>query len=150
MDEKLLFAESPTVTLASVTFINTPIPIRYEDDPMLELVKEVQAGYTIKMPIYHSDGTKLAVAKASQLYRTKEGEKAGIEMRHLPDGTVCEWNGKPIFEIRRKGAAALSVDCSEAGFHSVVPLDYFEMGRCAPWHMKCRYCISLSPAETQE
>ena len=54
-------------------------------------------------------GQKLAVAKGNQLYATAEGERAGVAMRNLSDGTVCEINGKPAFEIRRKGAAALKI-----------------------------------------
>ena len=65
--------------------------------------------FTTKIPIYHNDGTKLAVAKGAQLHVTNEGEKAGVKMRHLPDGTVCEIGGNPAFEIRHKGAAAISI-----------------------------------------
>jgi hypothetical protein len=107
MEEQLIFVQSPAIVIATNTFL-CRIPIRYKDTPMLEFVKELTT-YTTTIPIFHSDGTKLAVAKGSQLYRTKEGEKAGVTMRYVPDGTVCEINGKPAFEIRRKGAAALKM-----------------------------------------
>jgi len=75
---------------------------------MLEFIQELTT-FKTKIPIYHPDGTILAVAKASQLYPTEEGKKAGVTMRHLPNGTVCEMNGKTLFEILRQGAAALKM-----------------------------------------
>jgi hypothetical protein len=80
---------------------------------MLEFVKEVSTrnteAFTTRVPIFHPDGTKLAVVKGANIYPTEEGKKAGVRMRHPPGATVCELNGKPVFEIRRKGAAAISM-----------------------------------------
>jgi len=80
---------------------------------MVEFIKQMSTShteeFTSKIPIYHSDGTQLAVAKGNQLYLTEAGENAGVKMRHFPDATVCELNGKPAFELRRKGAAALNM-----------------------------------------
>jgi hypothetical protein len=110
-NDKLLFLQSPSVVIATNTF-KAPVVIQYNDTPMLEVVTEITTlnlrGYTTKIPIFHSDGTKLAVAVGSRLVATADGEKAGVTMRHPPDLTVCELNGKPIFELRRKGAAAVS------------------------------------------
>jgi hypothetical protein len=108
MEEQLLFSEIPQVVIASNTFI-CPIVIRYKDIPMLEMIREIKI-FTTRIPIFHQDGTKLAVAKGAQLYETEEGKKAGVKMRHLPDCTVCEMQGKPLFEIRRQGAAALKIN----------------------------------------
>ena len=55
-------------------------------------------------------GHSSPVAKGNQLYPTAAGEKAGVKMRHLPDGTVCEINGKPAFQIRRSEHAALRMN----------------------------------------
>lgn len=108
----LLFSDSPTVRISGMDF-NCQVLLQYFDTPMLEVVQEVTtlnlSRYTTKLPIYHNDGTKLAVAKGSQLYRTADGEKAGVEMRHPPGMTVCEMNGRPIFEMRRTGSAAVSM-----------------------------------------
>ena len=114
MEKSLQFLAIPRVVIATNTF-ECPIVIRYKSLPMLEMVQEVSMMFTPRIPIFHSDGTKLAVAKGAQLHRTKEGESAGVEMRHLPDHTICELNGEPIFEMRRDGAAALKMN---AGLHT--------------------------------
>ncbi|MGD0654875.1 MAG: hypothetical protein ABSA16_11060 [Thermoguttaceae bacterium] len=109
---KLLFIKSPNIVIANVTFI-TRVAIQYNDTPMLELIKEVTTlnteSYTTKIPIYNKDGVQLADAKGSQLYPTEAGKKVGVAMLHFPGLTVCELKGQPIFEIRRKEAAAVSV-----------------------------------------
>ncbi|MCX7424674.1 MAG: HNH endonuclease signature motif containing protein [Planctomycetia bacterium] len=112
-DESLIFAQSPFITIGSNQFL-CRIPVRYRDTAMLEFVKEVDTShgetYTSHIPIFHSDGTKLAVVKGRQIYKTKDGEKAGVTLDYIPDGTICKINGKPAFEIRRQGAAALKMD----------------------------------------
>ena len=75
--------------------------------PLIEVIREQQAGYTTSIPIYHSDGTYLAKVVGSQLYATADGAKAGIILRYPDRGTVCEMGGRTIFEIRREEAAAL-------------------------------------------
>ncbi|MBU4271207.1 MAG: hypothetical protein KKE86_05285 [Planctomycetes bacterium] len=112
MDDSLLFIESPAITIGTNTFF-CRIPIRYKDTAMLEIIKKSTTqkteSFTTEIPVFYSDGTKLAVVKGRQIYRTPDGEKVGVELRHLPDGTVCEIKRKPAFEIRRKGAAALKM-----------------------------------------
>jgi hypothetical protein len=107
MEEKLIFTQIPAVMIASNFFI-CQIPIRYKDEPMLEFIKELTV-YRSKIPIYHSDGTKLADVKGSEIYPTEDGKKAGITMRHPAGATVCEMNGKPLFEIQKQGANALKM-----------------------------------------
>ena len=113
MDKPLTFIESPVITIGTNHFLCN-IPIRYKDTPMLEVIKELttfnEETFTTKIPIFHSDGTKLAVVKGNQIFRTEEGEKAGVTLRNPAGVTVCELNGKPVFEIRRKGAAALKMN----------------------------------------
>ena len=108
----LIFAQSPEIVIATNLF-RCRIPIRYKDTPMLEFTKDTTTSrteqFTSKIPIFHPDGTKLAVAKGNQLHLTKEGEKAGIKMKYHPDTTACELDGKTIFEIKRNGAAALKM-----------------------------------------
>lgn len=111
-NQNLLFSSSPAISLAGVTF-QTRVAIQYFDLPLLEVVRQVALAnnpeYTTKIPIFAEDGTELAVAKGAQLYPTVAGVKAGIVMRHEPNLTVCEMGGgRPIFEMRRKGAAAIS------------------------------------------
>ncbi len=103
----LIFNEAPSVKFATNTFINVPVILQYETTPLIEVVKAEKAGFTSQIQIYHSDGTYLAKAKGTQLYLTEEGKKAELNLRHLPGITVCEREGKTIFEIRREGPAAL-------------------------------------------
>lgn len=113
MNEPLFFYQTPAITIATNVFI-CRIPIRYRDTPILEFIREITTRQneevTTKIPVHHPDGTKLAVVKGNRIFKTEDGEKVGVELRYLPDGQVCEINGKPAFEIRRKGAAALKMD----------------------------------------
>lgn len=103
----LVFQKSPEIVLATNLFINVPIILQYEETPLIEVVKELNVGFNIQIPIYHNDGTYLAKVKGSQLYLTTDGEKAGVVLRHPNKMTVCEIDGKTIFEIKREEAAAL-------------------------------------------
>jgi hypothetical protein len=105
--ESLIFQESPIVHLASNTFVEVPTVLKYEDVPLIQVVRTAKAGFTTEIPIYHSDGTYLAKVVGSQIYATDDGKKAGVTLRHPEHATICELNGKPIFEIIREEAAAL-------------------------------------------
>ncbi len=107
MTDNLIFFQSPSVTVATNTFIDVPTILQYEDTPLIEVVREEKAGFTIQIPIYHSDGTYLAKVVGSRLFTTENGEKAGLSLKYPKDKTVCELNGKTLFEIQREGAAAL-------------------------------------------
>jgi hypothetical protein len=104
--EKLIFQTSPIVTLATNKFINVPIILQYDDTPLISIIREQALGFTTEIPIFHPDGTYLAKVKGTRIYPTKDGEKSGIEMRYLNNITVCEMNGKTLFEIaHEKGDA---------------------------------------------
>ncbi len=64
MDDPLLFIESPAITIATNVFL-CRIPVRYKDSAMLEIIQKLTThklqGYVTKIPIFYSDGTKLAV-----------------------------------------------------------------------------------------
>lgn len=105
--DTLIYQQHPVVEVASNKFENVPVIIQYEETPLLEVVRMVNAGFTTKIPIYHADGTYLAKVVGSDIYLTKDGTKAGITLRHPAGMTVCELGGKTVFEIRRTGAAAL-------------------------------------------
>src|SRR6266496_126205 len=103
----VIFQESPVVEIATNKFINVATIIQWEDVPLMEVGQFEVAGYTTRFAIYHNDGTKIAVVKGSQMYPTEEGERASLKMRHEPNLTACELEGRTIFELRRTGAAAL-------------------------------------------
>lgn len=112
----LMFSQIPAITIATNIFV-CKIPVRYKDEALLEFVKDIRVGGCYpQIPIYHPDGTKLAVAKGSQLYSTAAGQKAGVEMIYPQGATVCRMGGRPLFEIRRQGAAALKMDAELCTF----------------------------------
>jgi len=51
MSESLVFLSSPIVTIATNTFVNVPIILKYEDTPMIEIVHDVGIGFTFQIPI---------------------------------------------------------------------------------------------------
>ncbi len=104
--EKLIYQTAPQVTFATNKFINVPVILQYDKTPLISIVKEQQLGFTTEIPIYHQDGTYLAKVNGTRIYPTEDGKSAGIAMRSLPDVTVCEMNGKTLFEIyHQKGDA---------------------------------------------
>lgn len=103
----LVFQEHPLVWLGESWFRNVPTIIQWEDVPLMEVGQFEPGGYSTKFAIYHSDGTKIAVVKGSQFYLTAEGQSAQLTLRHPPGMTVCELEGRTIFELRREEAAAL-------------------------------------------
>jgi hypothetical protein len=78
--ESLIYKQAPFVQLASNTFINVPTVLQYEDTPLISVVRVAKAGFTTEIPIYHNDGTYLAKVVGSQIYRTADGEKAGVDV----------------------------------------------------------------------
>ena len=107
MIDKLIFKTHPTVILGGNTFINIPTILQFEDIPLIEIIKNIGAGYTTQIPIYHPDGTYLAKVKGSRLFLTKYGEKAGPTLSHPDKMTICKLGEKTLFEIKRTEAAAL-------------------------------------------
>lgn len=105
--DKLIFTQSPAVTIATNTFINVPIILQYEDTPLISIVQAQPAGHTTQIPIYHSDGTYLAKVVGSRLFPTPAGEKAGLKLEYPPKMTVCKLGDRTLFEIIREEAAAL-------------------------------------------
>jgi len=96
---KLIFQTSPQVTFATNEFINVPTILQFDDTPLISVVSEQDLGYTSEFSIYHPDGTYLAKVNGTRVYPTKDGKKAGIVMRSPQGMTVCEMDGKTLFEI---------------------------------------------------
>lgn len=108
--QDLVFTTNPIIEFGSNTFENVPVILQYEDRPLLEVVQVEQAGFTTKFRIYNADGAYLAKVVGSRLFLTDDGANANLTLRHPPRMTVCELNGRTLFEIRRREAAALSTD----------------------------------------
>jgi len=128
----LVFQESTAIELATNIFVNVPVILQYDETPLIEVVREMNVGFNIQIPIYHSDGTYLAKVKGSQIYLTDDGKKAGVTLRYPDKMTVCEIDGRTVFEIKREEAAALKtqaelytpdaafIRCSDSGLAGYV------------------------------
>lgn len=99
---KLIYQTAPVVTFATNRFINVPVILQYDDTPLISIVREESLGFTTQIPIYHSDGTYLAKVKGTRVYPTKDGEKAGIQVRQLSGMWVCEMGNQTLFEIHQE------------------------------------------------
>ncbi|NQU05247.1 MAG: hypothetical protein HQ568_04075 [Calditrichaeota bacterium] len=96
---KLVFQSSQRITIATNTFINVPVILKYEDTPLIEVVRVEDIGFTSQIPIYHPDGTYLAKVRGNRVYRTEEGKKANIDIRNLQDTFICSLDNKVMFEL---------------------------------------------------
>ena len=99
---KLIYQTTPKVTIATNTFVNVPVILKYEDLNLIEIVKDEKLGFTTKIPIYHSDGTYLAKVNGTRMFPTEEGEKAGLKIEKYKELWVCTMNGRTLFEIQQQ------------------------------------------------
>ena len=99
MEQSLIFHSSPIVTIATNTFINVPIILKYEDTSLIEIIREKTIGFTTQIPIFHSDGTYLAKVKGNRIYPTEAGKKANILIEQPHKKTICKLDSKIIFEL---------------------------------------------------
>jgi len=104
---EVIFQSVPAVRLASNTIIGCPTVLQFNETPLLEITREIQAGFTIRFPVYDSSGIKIANVVGPRIILTEAGKSANITQRHEPNLLVCERDGKPILELRKTGAAAL-------------------------------------------
>jgi len=108
--DRLIFSGSPEVEYAGNFFKEVPVILEYEDTPLIEVVQEQAGRFTTQFTIFNKDSLYIAKVKGSQLYPAKEGSGSNLKLRHPKNTTVCELDGRTIFEVRRKDAAALRVD----------------------------------------
>jgi hypothetical protein len=103
----LIFNETPQVEFGTNTFIDVPVILQYEDEPLIEVFQRVEAGYSTRFRVFNNSGDLLAAVEGPQLYPTEAGRRAGIELRHEHLRTLCTLDGKELFDIVRVGAAGL-------------------------------------------
>ena len=107
---KLIFSSAPKVTVATNTFINVPVVLKYEDTPLLEVINEQGIGFTTQIPIFHSDGTYLAKVKGNRVFPTEEGKKANITVKDLEGNYICSLDNKVLFELTHGVGDAFKAD----------------------------------------
>ena len=98
----LIFQTTPKVTIATNTFVNVPIILKYEDLNLIEIVREENLGFTTQIPIYHQDGTHLAKVTGTRMYLTEDGKKAGLKVEKHNLLWACSMNGQTLFEIQQQ------------------------------------------------
>ena len=125
--DKLIYQTSPNVTFATNHFINVPIILQFDDTPLISIVREEELGFTTEIPIYHADGTYLAKVRGTRIFSTDAGKKAGLEMRHPKNMTVCELGGRTVFEIFHERGDAFR---THAELHT--PTGYFVRSHDSP------------------
>jgi hypothetical protein len=97
---ELIFLTLPKVTLATNTFINVPVILKFDDINLIELIKEEKIGFTTQIPIFHPDGTYLAKVNGTRLYLTDDGKKAGLKIEKKADVWECKMEKQTLFEIQ--------------------------------------------------
>ena len=99
LENTFTFQTTPTVVVATNTFINVPVILKYEDTNLIEVVTEEELGFTTQIPIYHNDGTYLAKVKGNRMYLTDDGQKAGLKIEKHQGLWVCKMENQTLFEI---------------------------------------------------
>jgi hypothetical protein len=105
-DSRLIYQTSPVVTVGTNQFVNVPVILQFDDTPLISVLKEQSLGYTTEIPIYHADGTYLAKVNGTRIFRTEDGKKAGLSMRYPKGMTVCELDGRTVFEVHHENGDA--------------------------------------------
>jgi len=106
----LIFSSTPEVIVATNTFINVPVVLKYEDTPLIEIIIEQGLGFTTQIPIFHSDGTYLAKVKGNRVFPTEEGKKANITIRDIEGKYICSLDNKVLFELTHGVGDAFKAD----------------------------------------
>jgi len=108
-ENMLVFNPGAVVRFGGNSFINVPILLQVDDTPIVETVQEQNLSRTTQFAIFNQDGVYLAKVVGTRIFPTADGEKAGISLRHPDKLTVCEMQGKTLFEVKRDSAAAVAV-----------------------------------------
>lgn len=106
---KLIFTQFPQVTIATNTFINCRVPLKFDDINLIELVQEELIGFTTQIPIYHSDGTYLARVKGNRIFLTEDGKKVGLKMEKKANVWECQMEKQTLFEIHHQSGNSFKI-----------------------------------------
>lgn len=102
----LVYQTSPKVTIATNTFVNVPVILKFEETNLIEVVKEEKLGFTTQIPIFHRDGTYLAKVNGTRMYLTEDGQKAGLKIEKHQSTWVCTMDKQTLFEIQQQSGDA--------------------------------------------
>lgn len=69
--QQISFHQSPEVTFATNVFKDVPTILQYDDQPLIQLVQDVDASFTTQFTVFDEKGTKLVKVKGTQFYPIK-------------------------------------------------------------------------------
>lgn len=88
---------SNQITIGGVTFVNVPIILRVDGDPIIEMVKDVKLGYTTQIRIYDETGKYLSKITGTRAYPATDDKSVVIEKKYRQ--WDCLHKGNKIFTI---------------------------------------------------
>ncbi len=107
--DHLLYNHGTVVRYGGNNFIDVPVILQVGDTPIVETIKKSELTRTTQFSIFNSDGVYLAKIVGPRLFLTSDGETSNLKLRHPDKITVCELDGKTLFEVRREAAAAIAI-----------------------------------------
>ena len=78
---RAFYNSSPLLVIGDNTFRNVPTILQFENTPLLEVTKVIDAGYAVSFPVFHQDGTYIARVRGSRIHITDQGKTAALKMR---------------------------------------------------------------------
>jgi len=100
---ELIFQKTSKVEYGGNTFVNVPVLLRFDDIPLIEVVRKEKLGLTTSIPIYGSDGTYLAKVVGTRIYSTPDAAKVNFKVIKESDLWACTMEGNTLFEVRHSG-----------------------------------------------
>jgi hypothetical protein len=107
---RLVFQSRPAAVIGSNTFIDVPILIEINGEPLVEVVQDIKLKWTTQVPIYDEDSNYIAKVVGTRVVPGPDWQKGRLSMRHPQGGQhICSLDGRELFELRRNGAAGFSM-----------------------------------------
>jgi len=136
MTDYLIFQENDMeINIGGVKFINVPTILQYEETKLIEVAHILDASFSLKFKIFNKDGIEIASVHGTDIYLTEDGKKSKVQKRNVGDVSICEVDGRTIYEVRRESPRSLKavaelytpngafIKCKDTGiFKSIIGL----------------------------
>jgi hypothetical protein len=96
----LSFREIPLIHLASNRFINTYELLKFEDTVLIEVIPFNLKGYTLKVPIFNSDGKSLGEIVGNQFYPSQVIKGYNIQVQRERETWIAKLENNILFELK--------------------------------------------------
>lgn len=107
--ENLIYSAKPEITIATNTFIDVPVVLQIDDVNIIEMVQDVDLGYTTLMSIFSADGFEIAKIKGTRIYPTEAGKEYGLVIDKNHDTWVGKMGNTTIFENKVQNGEAFKM-----------------------------------------